>query len=113
MKILKVFFIAIIVGSFTVSCFEDRDDNVVLASEINDFVWKGMNVFYLYKDQIPDLANDHFSSDQEYADYLNSYAAPEDLFESLIYQRQTVDRFSIIVPDYIEWEQYLGGSSIT
>jgi len=113
MKIPKAILIAIVFGSFTLSCFEDRDDNLVLASEINDFVWKGMNIFYLYKDQIPDLANDRFSSNQQYADYLNSYSTPEDLFESLIYQPSTVDRFSIIVPDYIAWEQYLAGSSIT
>ena len=39
------------------SCFEDNDDNGALASEINDFVWKGMNAVYLYKDDVPDLAN--------------------------------------------------------
>ena len=66
MKYLKLFLITAIVGSITLSCFEDRDDNVILASEINDFVWKGMNAIYLYKDQIPNLANDRFSSTEEY-----------------------------------------------
>ena len=80
-------------------CFEDRDDNGVFASEINDFVWKGMNAVYLYKDNVPDLANDRFASDQEYGDYLNSFDGPEDLFESVIHQRQTVDKFSWIVDD--------------
>lgn len=113
MKILNVFLIAILVGSFTLSCFEDRDDNVILASEINDFVWKGMNAIYLYKDQIPNLANDRFSSNEEYGNYLNSYSAPEELFESLIYDRHATDRFSFIVDDYIAWEQLLGGSGVT
>ena len=113
MKFLKVYLIAFVVGSFTLSCFEDRDDNVILASEINDFVWKGMNAIYLYKDEIPNLADDRFSSNQEYGDFLNSYSTPEDLFESLIYDRSTTDRFSIIVDDYIEWEQLLGGSTVT
>lgn len=113
MKFLKLFLITAIVGSITLSCFEDRDDNVILASEINDFVWKGMNAIYLYKDQIPNLANDRFSSNEEYGNYLNSYSAPEELFESLIYDRHTTDRFSFIVDDYIAWEQQLGGSSVT
>lgn len=113
MKFLKVFLIAIVVGSFTVSCFEDRDDNIVLASEINDFVWKGMNAVYLYKDEIPNLANDRFSSNEEYGNYLNSYSTPEDLFESLIYDRHSTDRFSFIVDDYIAWEQLNEGSSVT
>lgn len=113
MKILKIYLIAFVIGSFTLSCFEDRDDNAILASEINDFVWKGMNSWYLYKDNIANLANDRFTSNQEYGNYLNSYATPESLFESLIYDRPTTDRFSFIVDDYIAWEQQLGGSSIT
>lgn len=108
MKILKLSLIALSLICLT-SCFEDRDDNAISASEINDFVWKGMNAVYLYKDEIPDLANDRFSTNQEYATYLNSYFAPEELFESLIYDRQNVDRFSIITSDYIALNQQLNG----
>ena len=113
MKFLKVFLFAIVVGTLSLSCFEDRDDNSILANEINDFVWKGMNAAYLYKDQIPNLANDRFSSNKEYGNYLNSYDTPESLFESLIYDRQTTDRFSFIVDDYIAWEQSLGGTNVS
>ena len=34
------------------SCYDDIDDNGAFASEINDFVWKGMNLAYLYKNKI-------------------------------------------------------------
>ena len=91
------------------SCFEDQDDNAAAASEINDFVWKGMNAVYLYKANIPNLADDRFSSDEEYANYLNSFDTPEQLFESLIYMRQTVDKYSWIVDDYIALEQQFSG----
>jgi carboxyl-terminal processing protease len=112
MKIFKTLALIIVVGAITASCFDnDRDDNVILASEINDFVWKGMNAIYLYKDNVPDLANDRFSSDAEYGAYLNNFSTPEGLFESLIYQRETVDRFSWIVDDYIALEQLLSGIS--
>ncbi|MGM5470929.1 S41 family peptidase [Flavobacteriaceae bacterium LMO-SS05] len=113
MKILKIFLIAGIVGSITLSCFKDKDDHAILASEINDFVWKGMNAVYLYKDQIPNLANDRFTSDQEYGNYLNTFSTPESLFESLIYDRSTTDRFSVIVDDYIAFEQLLNGTTKT
>lgn len=110
MKILKTLALVILVCGLTTSCFnDDRDDNVILASEINDFVWKGMNAVYLYKENIPDLANDRFSSNEEYGNYLNSFSTPDDLFESLIYQRATVDRFSWIVDDYIALEQLFSG----
>ncbi len=111
MRLLKVTLFALVVFGFTTSCFKDQDDNAITAGEINDFVWKGMNAVYLYKTEIPDLANDRFSSNQDYADYLNSYSSPETLFESLIFERQTVDRFSWIVDDFIALEQGLGGTS--
>lgn len=111
MRLLKVCLLLFVALTFT-NCFEDRDDNAVTASEINDFVWKGMNAVYLYKDEIPDLANDRFSSNEEYANYLNSFGTPETLFESLIFERQTVDRFSVIIPDYIAFEQQIGGTSL-
>lgn len=113
MKIMRTLLIAIIFGSLTTSCFEDRDDNVILSSSIHDFVWKGMNAVYLYKAEIPDLANDRFTSNEEYGNYLNSFSSPEELFESLIHQRQTVDRFSLIHDDYIELEHILSGTTIT
>ena len=95
------------------SCFEDNDDNGALASEINDFVWKGMNAAYLYKQEIPDLDNDRFNDTEEYASYLNDYTSPENLFESLIYERDNIDKFSLIVDNYIELEQYLSGVSLS
>jgi len=106
-KIYILFFISIILFS----CFEDSDDNIVFASNINDFVWKGMNASYLYKQNIEDLANNRFSSSEEYTDFLNLFENPENLFESLIYQRENIDKFSFIVDDYIALQQYLSGIS--
>ncbi|NQX84350.1 MAG: peptidase S41 [Flavobacteriaceae bacterium] len=100
----------LLIGLFT-SCFEDGDDNTVTASEINDFVWKGMNAFYLYKSQIPNLANDRFTSNSEYGEYLNSFTQPQNLFESLIHQRETVDKYSWMTDDYIALEQQFSGVS--
>jgi len=111
MKLPKLTFFIFIILAFT-GCFEDNDDNLIAASEINDFVWKGMNAVYLYKDEIPDLANDRFSSDEEYANYLNDFVSPESLFESLIFQPETTDRFSVIIPDYVAFEQAQQGTTL-
>tara|TARA_R110002050_G_scaffold4573_1_gene22065 strand:- start:48184 stop:49617 length:1434 start_codon:yes stop_codon:yes gene_type:complete len=113
MKIFKALILLFTVSILSTSCFEDNDDTGVSANEINDFVWKGMNVFYLYKDNIPNLANDRFTNNGEYADYLNSFTNPEQLFESLIYERESVDRFSWIVDDYFELERQFQGISGT
>ena len=112
MRILKFALFAIIVFSFNTSCFNDNDDNLVINNdtiEINDFVYKAMNAVYLYKSKIPNLANDRFDSNESYTNYLNTYATPEELFESLIYQREVVDRFSVIAADGIALLQKLDG----
>ena len=112
MKNFKALIRLLLVSIATIGCFEDNDDIPIATSTINDFVWKGMNLFYLYKDDVPDLANNRFSSNNtEYADYLNSFQRPENLFESLIYNRENVDRFSWIVDDYIALEQFFSGIS--
>ena len=80
-KILLLFFVSLLFYS----CFEDFDDNGADTSEINDFVWKGMSLMYLYKEEISDLSNDGFNNSNDYASYLNSFNSPEELFESLIY----------------------------
>ena len=95
------------------SCFEDNDDNGAFASEINDFVWRGMNAAYLYKQEISDLDNNRFNDSDEYASYLNNFITPENLFETLIYERENIDKFSIIVNNYIELEEYLNGISLS
>jgi carboxyl-terminal processing protease len=106
----SVFLLAL---SLTYSCFEDDDDTAIESSEISDFVWKGMNFIYLYKDNITDLSDDRFTSDTEYRKFLNGFDSPEYLFESLIYQRELVDRFSWITTNYIELEQQFSGVTKT
>ena len=109
---MKSFFkysVIIISISLFSSCFEDNDDSLPSSIEIKDFVWKGMNFAYLYKENSPNLANDRFGLDSEYQTYLNGFESPESLFESVIYDPQTVDRFSWITNDYIALEQQFSG----
>lgn len=114
MKKIKTLLLTCAVLVTITSCFKDNDDNIVVAStlELNDFVWKGLNAVYAYKDNIPDLANDRFESSEAYTNYLNDFSSPEDLFESLLYLPDTVDEFSIIYPNYFELEQLLQGTSL-
>jgi carboxyl-terminal processing protease len=112
MKILKFTLFAFVAFSISTSCSKDKDDDPIVAvvnNEINDFVWKAMNIFYLYKEQIPNLTDNRFSTDEAYTTYLNSFSEPEDLFESVIYQSDLVDRFSFITPDYVALEQQFQG----
>lgn len=103
---LALFFLAISVTA----CFEDNDDNLQMASvlEIQDFIYRGLNYYYLYKADTPELANDAFGNQSDLNDFLDNYESPETLFDFLL---SPVDRFSILVDDYIELENALSGVS--
>ncbi|VXC07319.1 Peptidase S41 [Flavobacterium sp. 9AF] len=90
------------------SCSDDFDD-FPQSRSVNEFIWKGLNQYYYWLQDSPDLADNRFSNDTEFLDFLNSYSPPEDLFEHLIVDRQT-DRFSVIFSDYTALEQALSGT---
>ncbi|RZJ60526.1 MAG: peptidase S41 [Flavobacterium sp.] len=110
MKKIVLLVAALMVGAFAFQSCEDMDDTDV---PVNDFVWKGLNLYYFWKDQVPDLADDRFSNQGELNTYLKRFSTPEDLFESLLYredaQRVPQDRFSVIFPDYRVLENALQG----
>lgn len=93
--------------SFT-ACFEDQDDNTIADVDIKDFVWKGLNLWYFWQDQVTDLADNRFSSSEDYTAYLNSFDTPDDLFYNLLSDE---DRFSWIVDNYFELNDALNGVS--
>ncbi len=65
-----------------------RKESIPADIEINDFIWKGMNAYYLYQDQIPDLADRRFGSDSQLNPYLRSFDTPT-LFNSLLLNTDT------------------------
>ena len=113
MKTLKALIVLITLSFATVGCFKDNDDTLVSANEINDFVWKGMNSWYNWQPQVPNLANTKSDDPNAYNTYLNQYSKPQDLFNSLIYQKDIVDRFSWFIEDYIAQQQQFQGITKT
>lgn len=107
----KILLLVVVLATF-MSCFEDMDDNAVPNSSIKDFVWKGMNTVYLYKSDVPDLANDRFSTNEAYSNYLSDFDTPEELFEAIKYLPLEVDRFSRIVSNYFDLQNQLGGVTL-
>ncbi len=77
--------------------------------EINNFIWKAMNAYYLWKDQKNILHDDYFASQEDLNSFLDTYSDPEVLFEDLIYDREHTDRWSWIVDDYEALIQYFKG----
>jgi len=107
----KILLICIAVASVLSSCFEDLDDNQNTASalDIQNFIYRGLNFFYLYKAETPELANDAFATQAALNDFLNDYDTPEDLFD---YLTPPVDRFSFLTDDYVSLENALNGTTL-
>lgn len=115
--ILKTLALALIIA--TVGCTkEDPTPNpkptpeVKLNNPVNDFVWKAMNSWYKWQDEIPNLADDKAKDKNSYYSYLNSYSQPKALFESVLHNK-SVDRFSWFIEDYIEQEKQFEGVYVT
>lgn len=108
MKKIKYTVLTLIIG-LSFGCFEDNDDNASGSSSVKDFVWKAMNNVYLYNADVADLADDRFTNNTDYNSFLDGFDTPEALFESLVHDRENVDRFSIITNNYFELEQSLSG----
>ena len=90
----------------------DMDDNAVPTSlEIKDFVWKGMNLYYLWQADVPDLADDRFANQSQLNAFLEPYTSPTDLFNALRVPSST-DRFSVIYSDYTILEGALSGNTL-
>lgn len=81
--------------------------------DVNNFIWSGLNLYYLWQGAVDDLADDRFTNDIEYNGYIQASGSPESFFESLLYRRQDVDIYSWIVDDYVELENSFAGVSKT
>lgn len=108
MKTPKILFLALLLPTLFTSCFEDLDDKAISSTDINEFVYRGLDAYYLYRDSVNDLVEDKANS-TGYTDYLNNFSSPEALFENLLFDRENTDRFSWITDDYIALEQQFDG----
>ena len=100
----------LVVMLVSISSCKDEDDEIQPVSnlEIQDFIWRGMNAFYLYKSAVPDLSNDRFTTVQDLNEYLADFEDPESLFNNLL---RPGDDFSFITSDYVALEKLFDGIS--
>jgi len=117
MKIYKLILFTLIFGGFFTSCSDDADDAIdkpiVNGRDltVENFIYRGLNEIYLYKADVPELANDFFPTQTERNDFLDNFTTPEDLFYNGLLAPQ--DRFSFLVEDYVELENLFSGISTT
>ena len=70
-----------------------------------------MNLWYFWQADVPNLADNKFTTAEAYENFLKTEEDPEEFFENLIYDRTNSDKWSWIVDDYIELENSFQGIS--
>lgn len=102
----------------TVSCSKNENGlseefTVTTNDEINNFIWKGLNTYYLWQADVPNLADNRFNDLEDLYTFFRSNATPDDTFNSLLNQPGTIDRFSWIVDDYVALENSFQGINLS
>ncbi len=87
--------------------------------DVDQFIWGGLNAVYLYKEDVNDLANNRFGSQEELFKFLNKFSSPQETFNGLLSKRNLVinneqfpvDPFSFLIEDFTIFEQGQQGIS--
>ncbi len=110
-KYIHIKIIALFLVLMSASCTKS-EPNASENDEINLFVWRGLNTYYLWQKEVPDLADSRFTTKGQIYSYFSNFS-PKGTFESLLYQKGTVDRFSWIVDDYVALENSFQGVTLS
>ena len=98
---MKISYKIILFLCFSITLYNcTKEDEIPADVEINDFVWKAMNAYYLYQDQIPDLADRRFLNQPELNSYLGGFSTPNDLFLNLLHDTPNTDNKSVLLDDF-------------
>ena len=113
MKFFTKYFILIVLFSSLTGCKQNKNLIIPNDIEVQNFVWKGLNSVYLWKDKVPDLNEKKFKNQTQLNDFLKGFSTPDLAFESLLYDRNNTDKWSVIFDDYIALENWLKGVSLS
>lgn len=126
---MKHLFICILVAISLNSCVKEVEEQIVTGSDytgsdtdlrIRDFIWKGLNQYYLWQEEVSNLQDNRFGKlsttkaekNSDYTKFLKSFSSPEALFyRGLLNRYKQVDRFSYITDDYVKLENQFKGIS--
>lgn len=110
----KLFMPLFLFGIFFTSCSKDDDsveeveevqpEPVTRNLEVENFIYDGMNEIYLYKADVPALADDYFVTNNDKQDFLAGFDSPESLYEGIQWSK---DQFSFMTADYVALRKML------
>ncbi|TMM53678.1 carboxyl-terminal protease [Maribacter algarum] len=118
LKIISLFFCLLLLSA----CSKKADDFAIPATvdaeanagvDVQDFMWKAMNYWYFWQEEVPNLADDKFpiseAGTKAYTEFLKSEANPADFLTNQL--RFSEDRFTFFSDDYTTLTNSLAGIS--
>ncbi len=106
-KLIKFFLTLALLLFIGYSCESDDTENIPDDIEVQNFIWKGLNAFYFWQQDLTDLSDQRFSSQEQLNNFLRNYPDSDELFYSLLNDYPTTDKYSWIVDDYFALEDFL------
>lgn len=112
-KMLPLF----ILGFILLSCNNDDDNGIENGNTpdpttndvtVQNFMWQAMNLWYFWQGEVPDLADNRFSSDQEFTDFLAATPDPNEFIQNILF---TEDRFTFWDDNFEDLLNQLSGVS--
>ncbi|HOT15331.1 MAG TPA: S41 family peptidase [Bacteroidales bacterium] len=103
-----LFAFCIIIALIATSCKKDKADSATISEldiSINQFIWDIMSTNYLWADNVPALNSSNYSSTIDIEEkLLKKYSDHKKFFDTLLYYKGSVDKYSFIIDDYEKFE---------
>ena len=90
---------------------EPKNTEIREATDVNKFIYNGLATYYLWEANVPALNNVKYQNNDSLNVFLNKYSDPEDLFYDLLYQYAKIDKWSFIVDNAQEIENWINAIS--
>lgn len=110
----KILLYFLTVGVLFSGCKEEEVPIIIPeASEVNSFIWYGLHDYYLWNSLVPALNETKYAQVDNLNAFLNKYDDPYELFTSLLYKYEVVDKWSFLVDDSKTIDDWISGISET
>ena len=111
-EFLALFLVLLLLGGCKKEVVPPEPDEIKEATDVNKFIYDGLSTYYLWQGEVPALYKQVYQTNKDSLNlFLNKYKDPEDLFYDLLYKYGEVDKFSLIVDNSQEIDDWLAGIS--
>lgn len=83
------------------------------ADGVHTFIWNGLHDYYLWNKEVAGLSNTKYKNKDSLNAFLNTYTDPEELFNDLLYKPGKVDKWSFLVDNSKDIDDWISGISET